>query len=128
MTTGYVMCEYTSPCDWVVGFDRTAQPATSTAQQSSKNNIEEEGTVFLRDFWTELPSDTAYSLMTSACVLAYGKVTYRHMFRHPRCVFINYNWINQLSNTAIWWLDICCLLHRYQLHVSALMAIFNLID
>ena len=23
----------------------------------------------------------------------------------------NYNWINQLSNTTIWWLDICCLLH-----------------
>ena len=39
-----------------------------------------------------------------------------------------YNWINQLSNTTIWWLDICCLLHRYQLHVSALMAIFRLID
>jgi len=50
-----------------------------------------------------------------------------HMVRHPRCVFINYNWINQLSNTTIWWLDIC-LLHRYQLHVSALMAIFRLID
>jgi len=29
-----------------------------------------------------------------------------HMVRHPRCVFINYNWINQLSNTTIWWLDI----------------------
>ena len=39
-----------------------------------------------------------------------------------------YNWINQLSNTTIWWLDICCLLHRYQLHVSALMAIFRLTD
>ena len=25
-----------------------------------------------------------------------------------------YNWINQLPNTTIWWLDICCLLHRYQ--------------
>ena len=46
-----------------------------------------------------------------------------HIVRHPRCVFINYNWINQLSNTTIWWLDICCLLHRYQLHVSALMYI-----
>jgi len=40
----------------------------------------------------------------------------------------SYNWINQLLNTTIWWLDICCLLHRYQLHVSALMAIFMLID
>jgi len=39
---------------------------------------------------------------------------------------VNYNWINQLSNTTIWWLDICCILHRYQLHVSALMAIFRL--
>ena len=51
-----------------------------------------------------------------------------HTVRHPRCVSINYNWINQLSNTTIWWLDICCLLHRYQLHVSAVMAIFRLID
>jgi hypothetical protein len=51
-----------------------------------------------------------------------------HMARQHRCVFINYNWINQLSNTTIWWLDICCLLLRYQLHVSALMAIFRLID
>ena len=50
------------------------------------------------------------------------------MVLHPRCVFINYNWINQLSNTTVWWLDICCLLHRYQLHVSALMVIFRLID
>ena len=50
------------------------------------------------------------------------------MFRHPRCVFIKYNWINQLSNTTIWWLDICHLLHRHQLHVSAFMAIFRLID
>ena len=25
-----------------------------------------------------------------------------HTVRHPRCVFINYNWINQLSNTVIW--------------------------
>jgi len=51
-----------------------------------------------------------------------------HMVRHPHCAFINYNWINQLSNTTVWWLDICCLLHRYQLRVSALMAIFRLID
>ena len=48
--------------------------------------------------------------------------------RHPRCVFINYNWINQLSNTTVWWLHMDCLLHRYQPHVSALMAIFRLID
>ena len=40
----------------------------------------------------------------------------------------NLNWMNQLSNTTIWWLDICCLLHRYQLHVSAFVAIFRLID
>ena len=40
----------------------------------------------------------------------------------------SYNWINQLSKTTIWWLDICCLLHRYQLHVSALMVIFRLTD
>ena len=27
----------------------------------------------------------------------------------------NHHWINQLSNTTIWWLDICCLLHRYNI-------------
>jgi hypothetical protein len=43
-------------------------------------------------------------------------------------IYVTYNWINQLSNTTTWWLDICCLLHRYQLHVLALMAIFRLID
>jgi hypothetical protein len=56
------------------------------------------------------------------------KPLYCHMVRHPRCVFINYNWINQLSNTTIWWLDLCFSLHRYQLHVSAPMAIFGLTD
>jgi len=40
----------------------------------------------------------------------------------------HFNWINQLSNTTIWWLDICCLLRRYQLRVSALVVIFRLID
>ena len=41
---------------------------------------------------------------------------------------LSYNWINYLSNTTIWWLDIGHLLHRYQLHVLALMAIFRLTD
>ena len=53
---------------------------------------------------------------------------HNNMVLHPRCVFINYNWVNQLSNTTIWWLDIYCLLHKYELHVSVLMAIFRLID
>jgi hypothetical protein len=26
---------------------------------------------------------------------------FHHMVRHPHCVFINYNWINQLSSTTI---------------------------
>jgi len=42
--------------------------------------------------------------------------------------YVDYNWINQLSNTTTQRLDICCLLHRYQLHVSALTAVFRLID
>ena len=63
-----------------------------------------------------------------ACSKNMQYVQGNHMFRHLRCVFINYSWINQLSNTTIWRLDICCLLHRYQLHVSALMAIFRLTD
>ena len=57
-----------------------------------------------------------------------GSIILLWLVCHPRCVFINYNWINQLTNTTIWWLDKCCLLHRYQLYVSALMAIFRLID
>ena len=51
-----------------------------------------------------------------------------HKYNKTGVASSSYNWINQLSNTTIWWLDICCLLHRYQLHVSALMTIFRLID
>jgi len=51
------------------------------------------------------------------------KATENHTVRHPRCVFINYNWINQLSNTTIWLLDICCLLHRYQIHNKEFLCI-----
>ena len=51
-----------------------------------------------------------------------------HISTNHSTTLINYNWINQLSNTTIWWLDMCCLLHGYQLHVSALMTIFRLID
>jgi len=53
----------------------------------------------------------------------YSLKTHFNIILHP-C----YNWINQLSNTTSWWLGICCLFHRYQLHVSALMAIFRLTD
>jgi hypothetical protein len=29
------------------------------------------------------------------------------MVGHPRCVFINYIWLNQLSNTNnLWWIDV----------------------
>ena len=29
------------------------------------------------------------------------------MVCHPRCVFINYIWLNQLSNiTNLWWIDV----------------------
>jgi len=38
--------------------------------------------------------------------LSFRRFETDHTVRHPRCVFINYNWINQLSNTTIWWLDI----------------------
>ena len=32
--------------------------------------------------------------------------TLNHMVGHPRCVFINYIWLNQLSNTTnLWWID-----------------------
>ena len=42
----------------------------------------------------------------AAVVLVLSHIVFLdHMVgRHPRCVFINYNWINQLSNTTIWWL------------------------
>ena len=74
-------------------------------------------------------SDT---LLLSGCVLK--RTESPHVFKNPKPnnsddkFSFDYNWINQLSNTTVWWLDICCLLHRYQLHGSALMAIFRLID
>ena len=57
-----------------------------------------------------------------------GQAAHTRNNPHVNCTGACYNWINELSNTTFWWLDICCLLHRYQLHVSALMAIFRLID
>ena len=57
-----------------------------------------------------------------------GKGTLLVATCHSNPSVVYYNWINQLSNETIWWLDICCLLYRYQLHVSAVMAIFRLID
>jgi len=74
-----------------------------------------------------LPVNFVSPLLVTQNLQSNKQISY-HMVRHPRCVFINCNWINQLSNTTIWWLDICCLLHRYQLHVPALMDIFKLID
>jgi hypothetical protein len=55
-------------------------------------------------------SATLFHFTSSA--IYWREVRSIHTVRHPRCVFINYNWINQLSNTTIWWLDICHLLHR----------------
>ena len=55
-----------------------------------------------------------WSLFSSAlcCAVVWYNTFTDHMVRHLRCVFINYNWINHLSNTTIWWLDVCCLLHK----------------
>ena len=37
-----------------------------------------------------------------------------HMVGHPRCVFINYIWFNQLSNTTnLWWIDVYYLVINY---------------
>jgi len=37
-----------------------------------------------------------------------------HMVGHPRCVFTNYIWLNQLSNTTnLWWIDIYYLVINY---------------
>ena len=37
-----------------------------------------------------------------------------HMVGHPRCVFINYIWLNQLSNTTnLWWIDVYYLVINY---------------
>ena len=67
----------------------TSQPPANNAIQAAQELF---FTVLLRLYFTALQ---AYEC---------------HMVRHPRRVFINYNWINQLSNTTIWWLDICCLI------------------
>jgi len=40
--------------------------------------------------------------------------TLEHMAGHPRCVFINYIWLNQLSNTTnLWWIDVYYLVINY---------------
>ena len=37
-----------------------------------------------------------------------------HMVGHPRCVFINYIWLNQLSNTTnLWWIDVYYIVINY---------------
>jgi len=37
-----------------------------------------------------------------------------HMVGHPRCVFINYIWVNQLSNTTnLWWIDVYYIVINY---------------
>ena len=37
-----------------------------------------------------------------------------HMVGHPRCVFINYIWLNKLSNTtSLWWIDVYYLVFNY---------------
>ena len=46
-----------------------------------------------------------------------------HMVRDPRCVCINYNWINQLSNTVIWWLDI-----RYYIGINYISQMKHQLD
>ena len=42
---------------------------------------------------------------------AYSKMLQAHDSRQCPLCDLNCNWINQLSNTTVWWLDICCLLH-----------------
>ena len=79
-----------------------------------------------------LPFAIYHSIVYSAILTAFLSSPQTALFSDPWTVcnyYINScNWINQLSITTLWWLDICCLLHRYQLYVSALMAIFRLID
>jgi len=58
--------------------------------------------------------------LSEECVAAIFSV--EHMVCHPRCVFINYVGLID-CRTQLSVVDVCCLLHRYQLHVSALMAI-----
>ena len=50
-----------------------------------------------------------------------------HMVGHPRCVFINYIWLNQMSNTTnLWWIVVYYLVINYMFR--ALMAIFRLMN
>ena len=88
---------------------------TVAVTKMKKRQLEDVGVYFKKN---GKPCITQSSVDTTVC-----------LFRGVKCnLQTHYNWINQLPNTTIWWLDICCLLHRYQLHVSALMAIFRLID
>ena len=42
------------------------------------------------------------------------RLEHDHMVGHTRCVFINYIWLNQLSNTTnLWWIDVYYIVINY---------------
>ena len=42
------------------------------------------------------------------------QLTLHHTVGHPCCVFINYIWLNQLSNTTnLWWIDVYYIVINY---------------
>ena len=117
------LCEFRAECKEVLQL-RGSEPEANTASDSQIPGVLWNHKV---QRFVHKNSSLVPLLSHVNPIFALSFFSLNHMVRHPRCVFINCNWINQLSNTTIWWLDICCLLHRYQLHVSALMVIFRLI-
>ena len=72
--------------------------------------------------------ETKSCVNTASCS---GSVKYmlnivsHHMVRHPRCLIQTMLVLSTVEHNYMV-VDVCYLLHNYQLHVSALMAIFRL--
>ena len=72
--------------------------------------------------------ETKSCVNTASCS---GSVKYmlnivsHHMVRHPRCLIQTMLVLSTVEHNYLV-VDVCYLLHNYQLHVSALMAIFRL--
>jgi len=64
-------------------------------------------------------SNMSLESTSTVLVLVLMLVLYDQMVGHPRCVFIKYIWLNQLSNTTnLWWIDVYYLVINYMFRLS----------
>ena len=60
------------------------------------------------------PSSNCYTNWRHRWPIVHNIYETDHMVGHPRCVFINYIWLNQLSiTTNLWWIDVYYLVISY---------------